>query len=224
MLQALHLEIEQNGYSVVPKCILEETTQELIDAVDSDVYGSRNLLANPVVRAFARSDEVRRTVTAVLGPDCFAVRGIYFNKNPRANWKVSWHQDCVIAVRERVEIAGWGPWSRKAGVDHVRPAVEVLRGMVSIRIHLDECGEGNGPLRVIPGSHTQDFLSDSQIQNWPKDSAVTCAVRRRDSILMRPLLLHSSTPASTPSNRRVIHLEYAVRELPHGVRWHDCAK
>jgi hypothetical protein len=31
---------------------------------------------------------------------------------------------------------------------------------------------------------------------------------------MRPLLLHSSARASTPRHRRVVHLEFAPRELP----------
>ena len=220
-MEALTIEVEKNGYAVIPKCISAETAQTLIDTVDSDRHSSRNLLANRVVRAFANSEEIRRPVIALLGPGCFAVRGIFFNKNPRGNWKVSWHQDCVIAVRERVDVEGWGPWSRKAGVNHVRPATQILRQMVSLRIHLDDCSASNGPLRVIPGSHAEPFLSDTQIQNWPKESAVTCVVGRGDAILMRPLLLHSSSAASVPSNRRVIHLEFAAHELPNGVQWHD---
>ncbi len=34
----------------------------------------------------------------------FAVRGILFNKTDGANWKVTWHQDCVVSVMERKEI------------------------------------------------------------------------------------------------------------------------
>lgn len=158
---------------------------------------------------------------SVLGPACFAVRGIFFNKNSKANWKVTWHQDCVIAVRERVEIDSWGPWSCKAGVTHVRPTAQIVQQMLAIRIHLDDCGENNGPMRVLPGTHVGGFLSDGQIQDWPKEPAVSCAVCRGDAILMRPLLLHASSPASQPSNRRVIHLEFAAHELPNGATWHD---
>jgi ectoine hydroxylase-related dioxygenase (phytanoyl-CoA dioxygenase family) len=165
--------------------------------------------------------EVRDPVASVLGTNCFAVRGIFFNKNSRANWKVSWHQDCVIAVREKIEIEGWGPWSCKAHVAHVRPAAPILEHMLAIRIHLDDCGYDNGPLRVIAGSHNQGFLSGDQIQAWPKETAVACAVRRGDAILMRPLLLHASSIASKPTNRRVVHIEFAAHELPNGARWHD---
>jgi hypothetical protein len=62
---------------------------------------------NEIVRNVAGSAEVRRSVASVLGAECFAVRGIFFNKSPKANWKVTWHQDCVIAVREKLDIRGW---------------------------------------------------------------------------------------------------------------------
>lgn len=213
--------IEKDGFAIIAECISEDTITSLTAAIDTDQHGAHNLLANPVVRAFAGSKAVRGPVASVLGATCFAVRGIFFNKNPRANWKVSWHQDCVIAVRERVEIEGWGSWSCKSGVIHVRPAASVIEQVLAIRIHLDDCGTANGPLRVIAGPHVRGFLSDMQIQAWPKDTAMTCAVHRGDALLMRPLLLHSSSPASTPSSRRVIHIEFAARELPNAARRHD---
>ena len=91
--------------------------------------------------------------------------------------------------------------------------------MLAVRIHLDDCNADNGALRVIPGSHKCGFLSDSQIQQFPKATATTCAARRGEAILMRPLLLHSSSPAKVPSSRRVVHLEFAADELPNGIEW-----
>ena len=214
-------EIKKDGFAIVPGCISEGTISCLTDAIQGDLHGARNLLANPVVRLFAGSKEVRDPVASVLGASCFAVRGIFFNKNSRTNWKVSWHQDCVIAVRERIEIEAWGPWSCKAGVPHVRPTAPIIERMLAIRIHLDDGGYDNGPLRVIAGSHDRGFLSDGQIEAWPKETAVACAVHRGDAILMRPLLLHSSSTASKPTNRRVVHIEFAAHELPNGARWHD---
>jgi len=38
-------------------------------------------------------------------------------------------------------------------------------------------------------------------------------------LLMRPLLLHASSPARRPGHRRVIHLEYAAGGLPGGLSW-----
>ena len=220
-MEAMKRQIETDGYALVQGCVSEETIQALETALDANQHGVRNLLSNEVVRTTAASEEVRRPIASVLGATCFAVRGIFFNKIPRANWKVTWHQDCVIAVREQLDIENWGPWSSKAGVVHVRPDHAVLEKMLAIRIHLDDCGEDNGPLRVIPGSHRYGILSDAEIQDRSKESAVACAVLRGDAILMRPLLLHSSPPATKPSNRRVVHLEFAAHELPSGARWQD---
>jgi ectoine hydroxylase-related dioxygenase (phytanoyl-CoA dioxygenase family) len=35
--------------------------------------------------------------------------------------------------------------------------------MLSIRIHLDDCGESNGALRVLPGTHNLERLTAEQI-------------------------------------------------------------
>jgi hypothetical protein len=39
------------------------------------------------------------------------------------------------------------------------------------------------------------------------------------ALLMKPLLLHASSPAVVAGHRRVLHLEYARDPLPVGVVW-----
>jgi len=186
------------------------------------VYAIRNLLeVVPDVAALARSAEVRALVEAVLGPDAFAVRGILFDKTPDANWKVAWHQDLTIAVHERHEVEGFGPWSEKAGIVHVQPPAAVLERMVTVRLHLDPCGPENGPVQVIPGSHRAGRLSADEVQRSraERDAVPTC-VGAGGVLLMRPLLLHASSPSTAPAHRRVIHLEFAADALPGGLEWH----
>lgn len=101
----------------------------------------------------------------------------------------------------------------------MRPTSDIMSRMLAVRIHLDDCNADNGALRVVPGSHKYGFLSDIQIQQFPKTPAVTCVAKGGDAILMRPLLLHSSSSAKIPSSRRVVHLEFAADELPNGVEW-----
>jgi ectoine hydroxylase-related dioxygenase (phytanoyl-CoA dioxygenase family) len=93
--------------------------------------------------------------------------------------------------------------------------------ILAIRLHLDDSGPDNGPLRVIPGSHKQGRFSAEQVANWPKTNSVTCTVPNGGALLMRPLLLHASSACAVPKPRRVIHLEFAAEELPHGLEWHD---
>lgn len=216
--------IAKEGFAIVASCFDNQAVERLTADLDETKYAQRNLLSVPSVRELARSEPVRGLITPVLGPDCFAVRGILFNKSRTANWKVVWHQDLTIAVRERREVSGFGPWTVKAGVLHVQPPAEVMQRLLAIRIHLDESGPDNGPLRVIPGSHKEGRLSPEQIANWRRKECFTCIIPRGGALLMRPLLLHASSACMVPKARRVIHLDFAADGLPEGLQWNDTVR
>ncbi|MFT3837157.1 MAG: phytanoyl-CoA dioxygenase family protein [Myxococcaceae bacterium] len=177
--------------------------------------GLRNGLDHEPIAGFTRQPWLRSLVTEALGPAPFCVRAIVFDKKRGANWGVAWHQDLAIAVHQRAEVPGFGPWSVKAGVPHALAPDSVLTRMVATRIHLDDCGPTDGPLRVIAGSHRRR-LDDA----GPAARPVTeCVARRGDVLLLRPLLLHSSAKAAAPSHRRVLHLEWSNAPLPAPLRW-----
>ena len=214
------------GFALVPDVLDEATTQFLIENLAplqiENAAGVRNLLDVPAIVDLARSPSVRALIEPILGPHCFAVRGIYFDKTPGANWKVPYHQDLSIAVRERHEAAGFGPWSVKAGVVHVQPPTEVLQEMVTLRLHLDDCDENNGALRVLENTHRLGQLSALQIARQREiGTEIVCSCARGGALLMRPLLLHASSPARSPRHRRVVHLEWTARELPGLLNWRD---
>jgi ectoine hydroxylase-related dioxygenase (phytanoyl-CoA dioxygenase family) len=182
--------------------------------------GVRNLLSHPKMHELAESSVLRSAVQTILGINARLVRGILFDKTEGANWKVPWHQDLTIAVNQKVETAGFGPWSIKAGVLHVQPPASVLERMVSVRLHLDDCPTENGALRVIAGTHVNGKLEERAIADLARRSvAVACAMRRGGALVMRPLLLHASSASSHPGHRRVVHFDYAVAELPPGMGW-----
>jgi ectoine hydroxylase-related dioxygenase (phytanoyl-CoA dioxygenase family) len=212
--------IERDGFAIISSCVDDSSIKRLSESLDDTQYGQRNLLREPIIQELARSQEVRYLITSVLGPNCFAVKGILFNKTQKSNWKVPWHQDLTITVQERIEAEGFGPWTIKGGVVNVQPREDVLHGILAIRIHLDANGRQNGPLRVIPGSHKHGRLSAEQIAKWDKSEGVTCLVPRGGALLMRPLSLHASCACQFPESRRVIHLEYSSGDLPSGLRWH----
>lgn len=220
----------RDGYAIVPEVISPEVVADLVaalDANDSDptalrrggsVYGLRDLLrCVPGVRRLAVSRPIRSIVEPILGVGAFAVRATLFDKTPSANWNLPWHRDLTIAVRRRVDVPGFGPWTIKAGVPHVQPPSRVLDRMLAVRVHLDDAGPGNGPLHVLPGSHA---VADESLSDWRRDvAAVSCAVRRGDVVLMRPRLLHASSSCDSPAHRRVIHIEFAADPLPDGLQW-----
>jgi ectoine hydroxylase-related dioxygenase (phytanoyl-CoA dioxygenase family) len=209
--------------AVVPAAFLDALSTELEPLLRRAARSSniRNILDLECVRKLSTSTSVRRVVETALGRDSFAVRGLLFDKTHEANWKVAWHQDLTVAVRERHEVPGFGPWSEKAGIAHVQAPAEILEQMLAVRVHLDDCGTQNGPLRVLPGSHRYGKLNSDQIERWRADvTAVECTASRGSMVPFRPLLLHSSSQALKPGRRRVMHLEFACADLPLGLKWH----
>ena len=183
--------------------------------------GHRNLMRRiSAVAAVATSKKLMSLVEAATGAKAFPIRSIYFDKSPASNWLVPWHQDLSIATRCQVGLPGYETWSRKDGVPHVQPPVEVLEAMATVRLHLDDCDESNGALRVIPASHRQGRLAASRISEIrSREVDVLCLARAGDVLLMRPLLLHSSNRSLSPSRRRVVHLEYTSYRLPGELQW-----
>ena len=98
-------------------------------------------------------------------------------------------------------------------------AGNVLEHMVSVRVHLDSCGEENGALRVIPGSHLHGRIPEEEIPAIRQTPEVVCAVGVGGALLMRPLLLHASSPSRVPGHRRVVHLDFAAVQLPNDMKW-----
>ena len=228
---ALQTAMENEGFAIVDGVLPDDLVDGLLTTLEhrsnssvlqrgGKIFAARNLLDVPEIIDLACSTPVRNLLRDVLGEFCFAVRGILFDKIPAANWKVPWHQDVTIAVRERANVEGFGPWTVKAGTLHVQPPSSVLEKMVSVRLHLDQCDESNGALRVIPGSHRYGRIPEKEILSIVQNSREhVCAVNRGGALLMRPLLLHASSPSSSPAHRRVIHIDFASEPLPNPLQW-----
>jgi ectoine hydroxylase-related dioxygenase (phytanoyl-CoA dioxygenase family) len=223
----------ETGYFVAEQVLSEIDIERLTSAIASlpsgeevrrrqGIYGVRNLLEIcPEVRELACDARIRNFVVSILGDGAFAVRAVFFDKVPGANWSLFWHQDNVIAVNQRLDFPGFTGWSNKAGVWQVQPPAEILSRMVAIRVHLDDCGPTNGPLRVLPGSHRHGWL-DNELAEWRgRVSEVVCLAKAGGIVALCPLTLHASAPAETPEHRRVIHLEFANEDLPGGLDWNN---
>lgn len=219
-----------DGVQVCRNALTPETVEALLEGISKVTEGDSvrphgvRSIADRCERVGALADDavVRGIVDAAIPEPWQLVRSIFFDKVPGANWHVGWHQDLSIAIRGRPakEPAGYRGWTEKEGVPHVQAPAGLLGRMVTLRIHLDDAGPENGPLRVIPGSQESRLDSD-QVCGWI-DSGTTaeCVVRAGDILAMRPMLLHASHKAESPKHRRVIHLEFGpVGGLPSGLEW-----
>jgi ectoine hydroxylase-related dioxygenase (phytanoyl-CoA dioxygenase family) len=231
--------LARDGFAILERIATPDRVSELIEATRSyssgdhdgrldrrgEVYGGRDLLWRiPEVGRLARSPELTTIAESVLGSGAFAVRGLFFDKTPTVNWNLPWHQDLTVAVRERRDVPGFGPWTLKGGIPHAHAPAELLSRMVTIRLHLDDCGPASGPMRVLPGSHSAGKLDPGAIATWTTRAAslaVDSIVPAGGAVIMHPLLLHASASSTGPGRRRVIHLEYAAEPLPGGLEWYE---
>ena len=217
---------QERGFLVVDNLIALDVVSELrqhaykLAAPNQGRAGVRNVLEKSShLRDFARH-EPTSLARLFLGQSARPVKLTFFDKTPQANWRVPMHQDLTIAVKERREVPGFGPWSIKDGRPHVQPPPKVLASLVAIRLHLDDTPSSGGALRVIPASHRHGRLTSLRI-GWLRDNTPTeiCPVRAGGAMVMSPLLVHASSPAESPSHRRVLHFEFASCELPGGLEW-----
>lgn len=155
-----------------------------------------------------------------LGKSTRPVRAILFNKSADTNWALAWHQDRTICVKERREAPGFGPWTIKSGMNHVSPPFDLLARMVTLRAHIDDVPANNAPLLIAPGSHTYGRVAINHIQELVnRCGTATCLAEAGDVWLYATPILHASEVASAPKSRRVLQVDFAAEELPHGLEW-----
>jgi hypothetical protein len=218
----LHL-LEEHGYFIAPSVMTPEETMataEALRTVPLSAAGTRNLLEYPWCRELVHRLRADEPLGAMLPSSLVAVQCTYFDKTGDRNWLVALHQDMSIPVAEPVDHRDLGVWSRKEGQHFVQAPVELLQELVAVRIHLDDCGPDNGPLRVVPGSHRHGRLSEKAARGLrDADGEITCAIPAGGALVMRPLALHASSKASSPRHRRVLHFLFGPASAGFGLRW-----
>lgn len=148
------------------------------------------------------------------------VRVVAFNKSEAANWSLPWHQDRVIAVRERYEVAGFQNWTRKAGVWHVEPPVALLQDMVFARVHLDPATKENGAMEIALGSHAPGFVADAAAEAAAsRAERELCLADRGDVLFVKALTLHRSRASQGSGERRAVRIDYAAGQLSPPLEW-----
>jgi ectoine hydroxylase-related dioxygenase (phytanoyl-CoA dioxygenase family) len=174
--------------------------------------GARNALQIESVRDLAVDSRLIKIASCLLWGNAVPFRATFFDKSFSANWLVVWHQDTALPLRERRDAKGWGPWSVKEGVICAHAPAYALEQVLAIRIHLDDSDEQNGSLRVLPQTHTLGVLSDDETHELSqKIPPFDCHVAAGGVLLMKPLLVHSSSKAKIETaHRRVLHIEYAA--------------
>jgi len=218
--------LQKNGYSILndiyTKAEIRAIGKELHDYFadnDEQTFGKRKLIKDiPSLKSLLLNDNILRIVNTI-DSNAFLTKAIYFDKPDDSNWYVTWHQDIPINVKEKIETEGFKAWTKKKDIHSVCPPEDILKNILTIRIHLDSTTIQNGALKVVPGSHTKQFSDEEKEKITSKLDPTIIEVREGGIQLMKPLLLHSSSKSQNQKRRRVIHLEFCSIELPNGLKW-----
>ncbi len=223
-------ELLENGFAIMENIFTEKEIEKILQIIDNHQDTNSAFKSNGdlfAIRCFLQQfselqnilqNDALKTLLESLGSGYKIVKSIYFDKPIRANWVVNWHQDLTISVQEKIETADFTHWLPKQNYFSVQPAVQYLENIVTIRIHLDDCTQQNGALRVIPKSHqTIDVVKNLPNNFFEKEQI--CEVAKGGVLIMKPLIWHSSKRTDNQQKRRVIHLEFSNLELPAPLIW-----
>lgn len=219
------------GFTIFEPIYSNEELEQLItlinqaDQTNDTFRKSENLFA---IRQFLKeipetipvifNERLNAIISQLFGKDYFSVKSIYFDKPERSNWFVAYHQDLTISVNKKSHINGYTLWTVKQGRYAVQPPIDIIQNIFTVRIHLDDTDENNGALKVINGSHIKGIYRPETI-DLEKEIETICKVPKGGIMIMKPLLMHSSSRTTSNSKRRVIHIEFSNNGLPEDLTW-----
>lgn len=232
-MQTFKQQYLRNGYVVINNVFTSDELRNILSEINSgqdknnnfrrseDLFAIRQFLKQfSKLKSSVCNDVLKNIISELFGDGFFLTKSLYFDKPPLSNWFVAYHQDLTISVDKKIDIDGFGPWTKKHDQYAVQPPLEVLKSNFTIRIHLDNTNKYNGALKVIPGSHHKGIYRPDTI-DWLKETEAVAEAGAGGVMIMSPLLLHASDRTIVNKRRRVIHLEFGNMELPKPLQWSE---
>jgi ectoine hydroxylase-related dioxygenase (phytanoyl-CoA dioxygenase family) len=211
--------IHDHGFAIVRGVLSAHDFDSLVTEITEPEVrrsraGVRHAMRFACVQVLAKDQRLLGIAQTILGDGAMPFKATVFDKSSTANWLVAWHQDTALPLRQRRDLPEWGPWSVKDGVTYAHAPASALSKILALRVHLDDSTAENGPLRVLPGTHTLGVLTDDAVHDLAiQIPSVDCPVTRGGVLAMRPLIVHASSKSQNNSPRRVLHIEYAESEV-----------
>lgn len=217
-----HLSFVEHGAQHFPRAAISilPPLNDVLASYDRKSPGSR-IAESPELAAILSESSVPNQIACRLAElPVRPVRAVFFDKNPANNWVLGWHQDRTIAVANRIETHGFGPWTKKQGLLHVQPPFAVIERMVTLRIHLDLVDESNGPLLVALGSHRCGKISERAIQGVASAcEQFACFAEVGDIWAYSTPIIHASGRSGSLARRGVLQVDFSAEPLPNGLVW-----
>ncbi len=218
--------MNEKGFHITEAVFTEAEIENIIICLEKSglekKFGVREVLkSNPTLQSLLFTENFIDYLKSI-DPVCDkCIKSIYFDKPPHANWIVNWHQDLTINLQGRKEVIGYKNWRVGKERTVVQPDRKLLENIFTVRIHLDDCTEQNGALRVIENSHKRGVIDIKYWMQKKSGKERICEVKKGGVLAMKPLLLHASRRTENNKNRRVLHVEFCSKKLPNGLNWNE---
>lgn len=217
-MKSLQKALDDDGFALLQQALAEPQRARLLDLVSAErvagavrhrkgsAFAVRALLSKvEPLRAALRETGMDAIASAALGHDAFPIDAIYFDKSRAANWAVPGHQDRQLPV----EPSSLVECRMRDGISYAEPGVDVLATLLAVRLHFDATDAASGALAMVAGSHRRGIISQVEIRDLPSEAFQACTAQAGDVLLMRPLVVHRSSPTNSLAPRRVLHVVYA---------------
>lgn len=221
----------ENGFAIVDNIYSDTEVENIIDCIERTnskegfAESSRHLFAFrqaikkiPSLKPLVFTEKLLSVLSTLFEEPYFLTKAIYFDKPSESNWFVAYHQDLSISVDEKAIVPNYANWTFKKGQHGVQPPLDILKNIVTVRIHLDDTTKENGALKVIPASHRKGIYRPETI-DWNEETEYICKVEKGGVMLMKPLTLHASGRTTNGKQRRVLHLEFSTKQLTQPLKW-----
>ena len=225
-LRTIAKRLEHKGFGILNHVYTKRDIRKLKTRFDAyfkvhnePTFGMREVLKKmPELKDILFNKNFKKLIKSI-DKNAFLTKAIYFDKSPKDNWYVTWHQDVPINVLEKIDTEGFSSWTNKIDVVSVRPPEAISKNTFSMRIHLDDTTVKNGALKVIPGSHNKQLGTEDIKLISTNSIPFVSEVVSGGVQLLKPLLLHASSETTVQKRRRVLHLEFSSIELPNGLQY-----
>ena len=161
--RSLTMRLHEDGFAVLPGLLRDDELAGVAASLEARAEGgARALLLAPWCAALARRLQSDPRLAGAIPRTHVPVQCTAFEKSVDRNWRVPVHQDVAIPVAARIDDPALVGWSNKAGTWFVQPPAAVLEQVVALRLHVDDGGIDDGPLKVVAGSHRGGRLDDDR--------------------------------------------------------------
>lgn len=216
----------RHGFTIIEGLITEDQLsqieQQLMQFKLTNA-GSRELLTQPWCQQLAETLKMNAQLAHLLPINTVAIQCTYFKKTAEKNWLVALHQDLSIPVRHYLSAEGFSGWSHKQNMLFVQPPIQYMEQLVAVRVHIDDCLHEHGPLKVVAGTHRDGKIAEADLPRIRDQiGEQECTVVKGDAVIMRPLIVHSSSKAIQTNGRRVLHFLFAPATLAETIPFQFC--